>query len=147
MHLTTSPYLFALVATACTLGFACVTTPDSDLDSSDEAISVDDREHIGANEDAEFARMGDEIQKIQDELRARNGETTRRGFHAKPHRCLRGTFEVLPNLPSSVARGLFAHPKTYDAWVRFSNGVGFTQRDAHHDERGLAIKVLGVSGP
>src|SRR6266849_1254945 len=33
---------------------------------------------------------------------------------------LRGEFSVLPGLPGNLARGLFAAPRTYPAWVRFS---------------------------
>src|SRR6185369_17292495 len=93
------------------------------------------------------ATMGEQIQQVQNELLAKNGGTIQRGFHAKAHACVKGTFEVLPELPQTVARGLFAQPKTYDAWIRLSNGISFVQRDSHHDERGLAIKVLGVKGP
>jgi len=42
--------------------------------------------------------------------------------------------------------GLFANPKRYDAWIRFSSGNAYPQPDSTHDARGMAIKVMGVEG-
>ena len=53
---------------------------------------------------------------------------------------------MLPNLPEELAQGLFRHPCTYDAVVRFSNGSGQMNPDAQPDGRGMAIKVIGVEG-
>ena len=66
--------------------------------------------------------------------------------HAKSHGCAKGEFRVLPNLPAELAQGLFRHPRTYDAVVRFSNSSGQMNPDAKPDGRGMAIKVIGVAG-
>ena len=68
----------------------------------------------------------------------------RRGQHPKPHGCVRARFEVRADIPADCKVGLFAHPGTYDALVRFSNGPQHTDRD--HGAQGMAIKVLGVPG-
>src|SRR6476620_5813950 len=33
---------------------------------------------------------------------------------------LRGEFAILPDLPANLGRGVFAEPRTFPAWVRFS---------------------------
>ena len=42
--------------------------------------------------------------------------------------------------------GLFAAPRTYDAWVRFSSSAVPPKGDDRRDAHGMAIKVLGVPG-
>lgn len=70
-----------------------------------------------------------------------------RDAHRKAHGCVRAQFTVLPDVPASLAHGLFAQPGRYDAVVRFSNGSGQNQDDDARDARGMALKVHGVSGP
>ena len=77
------------------------------------------------------------------------GETPLRGTHAIGT-CTAAEFEVYdivadPELPDELALGVFAGPGTYDARVRFSNGLGtpadpgkgFDDKD--YDARALAI--------
>lgn len=68
----------------------------------------------------------------------------RRDAHPKAHGCVEAEFRVLEGLPPHLSVGLFAQPRRYQAWVRFSNGSGTPQRDAVGDGRGMAVKVLGV---
>jgi hypothetical protein len=70
----------------------------------------------------------------------------RRDVHAKTYGCLKAKFKVLPNLDSAYAVGLFAQPKEYEAWVRYSSGNTHVQDDREKDARGMAIKVMGVHG-
>ena len=50
-------------------------------------------------------------------------------------------------MPKNLAKGIFVPDKTYSAWIRFSNASGdATQADDKKDARGMAIKILGVSG-
>lgn len=70
-----------------------------------------------------------------------------RDAHRKAHACVNATFTVLDKLPAKVAQGLFATPRSYQAVVRYSNGSGSSQDDHTNDARGMAVKVLGVSGP
>jgi catalase len=69
-----------------------------------------------------------------------------RAVHAKSHGLLKGSFEVLPGLPPSLAQGLFQKPATYPAVMRFSTIPGDLLDDSISTPRGLAIKVIGVEG-
>jgi hypothetical protein len=71
-----------------------------------------------------------------------------RGGNTKTHGILRAEFIVRDDVPAHMRRGVFAVPRTYRAWVRFSgpgpdmpadiNDVGFVS---------CAIKLMGVEGP
>jgi hypothetical protein len=67
-----------------------------------------------------------------------------RDAHPKAHGCVRAEFRVLDDLPADLRVGIFATPRTYDAWIRFSNGSGTAQKDSIGDGRGMAIKLMGV---
>ena len=67
-------------------------------------------------------------------------------MHVKTHGYVQGEFQVLPNLPTELAQGLFEHDGVHPAVVRFSNAASHIQPDAIPDGRGMAIKVLGVQG-
>ena len=69
-----------------------------------------------------------------------------RDAHAKPHGCVRAVFEV-PEAQEGFRYGVFSRPGRYDAWVRFSNGTVPSLADTEKDARGMAIKLMGVSGP
>lgn len=69
-----------------------------------------------------------------------------RGVHAKGHGIVRGTLTVDGGLPDELAQGLFAEVGRYDAVMRFSTAPGDILDDAISSPRGVAIKVLGVSG-
>ncbi len=69
----------------------------------------------------------------------------RRDAHPKMHGCVEAELRVLDGLPPELAKGLFARPATYQAWVRFSNGSGKPGPDKDGDGRGMAIKVMGVT--
>jgi Catalase len=71
----------------------------------------------------------------------------RRDAHPKAHGCVKADVHVLETLPDRLAKGMFIPGKTYQAWIRFSNGSGDpTRADIKRDARGMAIKVLGVPG-
>ncbi len=70
-----------------------------------------------------------------------------RDAHPKAHGCVQAEFQVLDDLPATLAKGMFVPGRTYQAWMRFSNGASDASRaDAKRDARGVAIKVLGVPG-
>jgi len=71
---------------------------------------------------------------------------TRRFFHPKMHGCIEAELSVENDLPDHLAKGIFSTPKTYKAWVRFSNSSPKIKDDYHKDFRGMAIKVLDVQG-
>ena len=69
-----------------------------------------------------------------------------RAVHAKAHGYVRARFEVLADLSPSLAQGLFAEPRSYEAILRFSTTPGDILNDNVSTPRGAALKVLGVSG-
>ena len=104
------------------------------------------------------------------QLERRYAEAPRflRGVHAKDHGCVKATFTVRRDLPHYLRVGVFATPgKTFDAWIRFSNADVLVKPDTApgtdakpatdttpeipskppiHGSRGMAIKLLNVSG-
>ena len=70
-----------------------------------------------------------------------------RDAHPKAHGCVRAEFKINETLPPLLAQGVFIPGKTYQAWIRFSNGSSNAkQADIKKDARGMAIKLLEVSG-
>lgn len=60
---------------------------------------------------------------------------------------LRGTFTVRPDLPPHLARGVFARPRTYRAWIRFSGPGPYAPPDLEDfGQCCAAIKLLDVPG-
>lgn len=45
-----------------------------------------------------------------------------RDAHPKAHGCVRAEFKVDEVLPKNLVQGVFIPGKTYQAWIRFSNG-------------------------
>lgn len=74
-----------------------------------------------------------------------DGERTKRDAHPKQHGLVRAEFTVMPDIPETLKIGVFADPKTYDAYVRYSNAFP-GQPDIKKDSRGMAIKLMGVPG-
>lgn len=98
---------------------------------------------------------GDEAEAIQRVLQTlevilARGHTKSGQFladvHVKTHGYAQGEFNILPNLPDELSQGLFGLDGTYAAMIRFSNSAGQIQSDAIPDGRGMAVKVLGVTG-
>jgi hypothetical protein len=72
--------------------------------------------------------------------------STRRDAHPKHTALLRASFTIEAPLPPELRVGVFATPRTYDAWVRTSNASGTPNPDTEKDFRGFAIKLLEVPG-
>ena len=107
-----------------------------------ERIGPDEERYTGQI----IANAAGTTDHAQEQLRiSDNDETYRRDAHAKAHGCLKANFEVL-DLENRYRRGLFAEPGSYKAWVRYSSGDGRAQSDTIWDARGMAVKVMGVSG-
>jgi hypothetical protein len=71
-----------------------------------------------------------------------------RGGNTKTHGIVRGEFTVRDDLPEQLRHGIFAEPKTYRAWVRFSGPGPYITPDI--DDVGfmsMSIKLMGVPGP
>src|SRR5262245_23959638 len=68
-----------------------------------------------------------------------------RGGNTKTHGIVRAEFIVHDGLPPQFRHGIFAEPKTYRAWVRFSGPGPYVTPDI--DDVGcMSIKLLGVPG-
>lgn len=72
----------------------------------------------------------------------------REGRNTKTHGIVRGEFVVHNDLPSSLRHGIFAEPRTFRSWVRFSGPGPYITPDI--DDVGfmsISIKLMGVPGP
>ena len=69
-----------------------------------------------------------------------------RSVHAKSHGILQGELTIDAGLAPELAQGLFAAPGTHKAFIRMSTNAGDILPDAISLPRGLALKVLDVSG-
>ena len=77
----------------------------------------------------------------------REGTRYLRDAHAKAHGCVKAQLTVSPSLAPELQHGVFSEPgKTWQAWMRLSNGNAYPQFDRARDARGMAIKLLGVPG-
>jgi hypothetical protein len=71
-----------------------------------------------------------------------------RGGNTKTHGIVRAEFIVHDNLPANLRHGVYAQPRTYKAWVRFSGPGPYITPDI--DDVGfmsISIKLMGVPGP
>jgi hypothetical protein len=71
-----------------------------------------------------------------------------RGGNTKTHGIVRGEFIVHHDLPAKFRHGIYAEPRTYRAWVRFSGPGPYITPDI--DDVGfmsISIKLMGVPGP
>lgn len=71
-----------------------------------------------------------------------------RGGNTKTHGIVRAEFIVHEDLPPQYRHGIFAQPKIYRAWVRFSGPGPYVTPDI--DDVGfmsISIKLMGVPGP
>ncbi len=71
-----------------------------------------------------------------------------RGGNTKTHGIVRGEFIVHDGLPTELRHGIYAQPRTYRAWVRFSGPGPYITPDI--DDVGfmsISIKLMGVPGP
>jgi hypothetical protein len=88
---------------------------------------------------------------IEDAIRIadqhRDNTRVLRDAHAKAHGCVRAELSVLPTLAPELRHGVLSEPgKTWQAWMRLSNGNALQQFDNVGDARGMALKLLDVPG-
>jgi len=107
--------------------------------------STDWQESVEPDEAERFARYAEQFVEFQQRKSDHYGKG--RALHRKQLMALQGKLEVLPDLPSHARHGLFAQPASYDALLRLSSASPDVKSDRTPDIRGLAVKVLGVSGP
>ncbi|MBI1447731.1 catalase family protein [Acinetobacter sp. AC1-2] len=102
-------------------------------------------EKLQPNEDVLAQNIAQVIEKsIREQYMAGNAL---RDAHPKAHGCVRAEFHVSKNIPAQFAKGIFIPDQSYQAWIRFSNASNdASSADIDKDARGIAIKLLGVSG-
>jgi hypothetical protein len=114
--------------------------------------------------DEEFVPPGEEaaivaalqILRGMFERRYTNVRPVLRDQHPKSHGCVHAKFTVRSDVPADLRHGVFAEPRTYDAWIRFSSsnfppsslpaGNGLLWPDSKRDAHGMAIKLTKVDG-
>lgn len=131
----------ALVAAAASSAATYTTAAETPYPVPDAFLG----EHLYPNEEA----LGRKLAAVIDETvrsQYRTG-TARRDAHPKAHGCVRAEFHVDEKLEPRFAKGVFIPGKTYQAWVRFSNGNPDANKpDGDGMERGMSIKLLGIAG-
>jgi len=71
-----------------------------------------------------------------------------RGGNTKTHGVVRAELTVRDDLPEHLRRGIFAEPRAYRAWVRYSGPGPYITPDIHDvGFMSMAIKLMGVPGP
>jgi hypothetical protein len=111
----------------------------------DEGLKIAEERPI-PDEEAHLASIIDSFTKQMRLLWKPGG--FERGGNTKTHGIVRGDFVVRDGLPEKLRRGIFAQPKTYRAWVRFSGPGPYVTPDI--DDVGfmsISIKLMGVPGP
>ncbi|HXI71397.1 MAG TPA: catalase family protein [Verrucomicrobiae bacterium] len=97
-------------------------------------------------EEALCSEIRREILLKLEQLYPTGGMFVRRDAHPKTHGVVRAEFRVNSDVPQEMRHGIFASPKTYQAWVRFSAGSPGIQSDRRPDIRGMAVKLMNVPG-
>ena len=98
-------------------------------------------EKVPPGEDADIA----EITRVSLAILDTKGRPVRRGQHPSSMGASAPSSLSGPDVPNDLKIGLFAEPRTYPAWARFSNGS--QDDDEKGDIHGMAIKLMGVGGP
>jgi hypothetical protein len=86
----------------------------------------------------------DELVRVNLAAADRRSGMAKRGQHPKHHGCVRATFTVGDWLPEDVRFGLFGEPRDFPAFIRFSNGRAWDDRQP--DVHGMAVKLLDAPG-
>jgi hypothetical protein len=109
-------------------------------------------EGLAIAEEKELEDEEELTQQIIDEIKAFTREnwlpgSAQRFGNTKTFGVLRGRFEVLTGIPEHLRRGVFAEPRTYPAWVRFSGPGPYAPPDLEDfGQCSVGIKVMGVPG-
>lgn len=102
------------------------------------------REYLQPGEDEVFKRM---IKLTLDQMEPIEGRL-RRGQHAKSTGCVSAEFKIRSDIPAHLRHGMLGGDpdRPFKALVRFSNSQGVFDPDGKGTARGLAIKLLDVTG-
>ncbi len=103
-------------------------------------------ETVPAGEQEENERLARAINRFQETYARRGDGRPRRAFHVKSHAALRARFTV-GAVPEEARFGVFAEQRSFDAWVRISNGFSAARADWWPDLMGFSVRLLDVAGP
>lgn len=110
-------------------------------------------QHLALAEEQPIPDEDAHLQSIIDSFTAQMGLLWKpggyeRGGNTKTHGMVRGEFVVHEGLPPHLRKGVFAEPRRYQAWVRFSGpGPYWTPDIEDVGFMSISIKLLGVAGP
>jgi len=111
---------------------------DEGLKLAEERIQPDEEEHLNAI----IGEMSNQMRRLW-----KPGDFQRTG-NTKTHGLVRGEVAIRGDLPEHMRKGIFAQPRTYRAWVRFSGPGPYITPDI--DDVGfmsISLKLMGVPGP
>jgi hypothetical protein len=114
------------------------TRPNEDLAIAEEKLQPDEEAHL----DSIIASFEQQMRSLW------KPGGFERGGNTKTHGIVRGEFIIHENLPPQFRHGIYAEPKTYRCWVRFSGPGPYITPDI--DDVGfmsISIKLLGLPGP
>jgi hypothetical protein len=104
---------------------------------AEERLQPGEEEHL----DDIISTMGDQMRRLW--LKP----DFQRGGNTKTHGIVRGELRIREDLPEHMRRGIFAEPKTYKAWVRFSGPGPYVTPDILDvGFMSISIKLMGVPG-
>ena len=103
------------------------------------------QETIAPDESARFEAYAQELRVVQQQHASKSEHTQARALHTKSHLGAVGTLTI-GAVPDALRAGVFATPRTYSVFVRFSNGGPGRHSDRKPDVRGIGLKLVGVEG-
>jgi hypothetical protein len=93
----------------------------------------------------EAALTSEFIEFLKDASRKRYPSGTMKRFNqGRQTAFVQAEFTVPEGLPEAHRVGLFAVPRTYEAWIRFANAASDSDKD--RDIRGMSIQIMNVPG-
>lgn len=111
---------------------------DEGLGLAEEKPLPDEEKWVQAIIDEMAAQMRNHFQPARYE----------RGGNTKTHGLVRATFTVRDDVPSHMRHGIFARPRSFPAWVRYSGPGPIVPADIDDVGFGsMTIKLMGVEGP
>jgi hypothetical protein len=130
--------VFRQLLTNATTGLINLQRKNPGLKLAEEQVQPDEEAHLNDI----IATMGNQMRRLW-----QPGDF-QRGGNTKTHGIVRAEVTVRDDLPEHMRRGIFAQPRTYKAWVRFSGPGPYVTADI--DDVGfmsMSIKLMGVPGP
>ena len=115
------------------------------MPSTDYIRYSDSLEQKQPNEDATIDAVVASMMRVNQHVFDKHRHA-KRDAHAKSHGVLVGQVTVYDNLPPHLAQGVFARAAQYPVVLRLSSAPGDVHSDKVPTPRGMAIKLLGVSG-